>query len=255
MAKTKQCADPQVDDRNRASLYCVGEVLRTMQPRILSIEQVTGLVQKAEHTGDFFALLGQITDAGYKLSWRFSNFAENGNVQNRTRFTLFAARGDVALPAFPESTHGDPGSGKMPWTSIRTVLTAAGIDLRECCVKFKRSIAVQKRSNPDRKLPRAIMTSGSENYHWSGRGSYSLDALKVFQEFPLSYEMAGTSKQVVKQIENAVPSGSYSAYAAEIRKTLEDLDEGLEHPRCSIFNQALKFRNEQFAQPEIIVID
>lgn len=92
MAKTRECVDPLVDDRNRASLYCVGEVLRVLQPRILSIEQVTGLVQKVTHTGDFFALLGQITDVGYKLAWRFSNFAENGNVQDRTRFILFAAR-------------------------------------------------------------------------------------------------------------------------------------------------------------------
>lgn len=92
MMKVRACDDESRDERNRASLYCVGEVLKTSAPRMFSIEQVTGLVKKIKHTGDLFALLGQITDAGYKLTWRFCNFAENGNVQNRTRFILFAAR-------------------------------------------------------------------------------------------------------------------------------------------------------------------
>jgi site-specific DNA-cytosine methylase len=125
----------------------------------------------------------------------------------------------------------------------------------ECLVPSRRSTALQRRSDPNGKLPTAIMTSGCGNHHWSGLGAYSLDTLKVFQEFPPSYHIVGSRQQVVKQIENAVPSRSYSAYAAEIRKTLEDVDAGIESPYSSVFNQALKFRREQFAQPEIIMID
>lgn len=97
------------------------------------------------------------------------------------------------------------------------------------------------------------MTSGSI-HHWSGRGNYSLDALKAFQEFPADYEIIGNNAEVQKQIGNAVPSKSFSAYTKEVYKTLEDVDMAIDIPRCSMFNATVPFTRQAFTS-EIIVID
>jgi len=53
-------------------------ILKTLQPRVLSLEKVTDLVQQKDHTYAWFGLLGHITDRGCILVWRFANFAEHG---------------------------------------------------------------------------------------------------------------------------------------------------------------------------------
>lgn len=78
------------DEANEAALYTVGKIIKTVRPRIVTLEQTLGLF--THHPTAFYQLVDMIKSAGYNVSYLAADFAEYGLVQARNRLVIIAAK-------------------------------------------------------------------------------------------------------------------------------------------------------------------
>lgn len=86
------------DDRNEASLFCIKECLEASRPRIVTLEQTDGILNRQEW---FRSLVMCFTDLGFSVSWKVLHGVEYGLPQTRKRLFLLAARFAITRSAFP----------------------------------------------------------------------------------------------------------------------------------------------------------
>ena len=79
------------DELNVASLYAVSQALKRCRPRIVTIEETSGLQDQAKHGQYFRSLIGQLTDNGYSFRWRVIRCCDYGVPQRRRRLFIIAA--------------------------------------------------------------------------------------------------------------------------------------------------------------------
>lgn len=77
------------DDANSALLFAIGPILKKVKPRLCTLEQTSGLLQR--HLEFFHAHIGMIAAEGYAVSWKIVSFADYGLVSPRPRLILFAS--------------------------------------------------------------------------------------------------------------------------------------------------------------------
>lgn len=77
------------DDRNEASLFCIKECLEASRPRMATLEQTDGILNRQEW---FRKLINFFTDLGFSVSWKVLHGVEYGVPQTRKRLFLLAAR-------------------------------------------------------------------------------------------------------------------------------------------------------------------
>lgn len=77
------------DDRNEASLFCVKECLEASRPRMVTLEQTDGILNRQEW---FRSLVMCFTDLGFSVSWKVLHGVEYGVPQMRKRLFILAAR-------------------------------------------------------------------------------------------------------------------------------------------------------------------
>jgi len=214
-------------DRNSGALYSVGPLLEMCKPRIVTMEQTSGIVT---HRGGnhFRALIRQITDAGYNVRWKIINMAEYGNVQPRKRLIIIAACPGEILPTFPEPTHG-LGPGKLPFVTIRDVLRR--LPSEETFPEHLRQYTSKNEPSYDPNVPlkQCITCSGGKSdLHPSGKRSFKLYELAALQGFLPKHRFFGNKRgsmgQIRTQIGNAVPSMFAKQLFEHIIKSLEKSD-------------------------------
>lgn len=82
----------EMDELNRATLFTVLALLNIVRPRIVMLEQTFGLLtMEQKHAGYFQALIQQIEQAGYDVSWKIVDFRDFGLAQNRRRLVIYAS--------------------------------------------------------------------------------------------------------------------------------------------------------------------
>lgn len=86
------------DDRNEASLFCVKECLEASRPRMVTLEQTDGILNRQEW---FRSLVMCFTDLGFSVSWKVLHGVEYGVPQTRKRLFLLAARFGITLIQLP----------------------------------------------------------------------------------------------------------------------------------------------------------
>ena len=79
------------DELNVASLYAVSQALKRCRPRIVTIEETSGLQDQTKHGQYFRSLIGQLTDNGYSFRWRVIRCCDYGVPQTRRRLFIIAA--------------------------------------------------------------------------------------------------------------------------------------------------------------------
>ncbi|GAB1740829.1 hypothetical protein NU219Hw_g5910t1 [Hortaea werneckii] len=211
------------DDANIAAGYSVIPILQKCRPRIVTFEQTSGIVT---HRGGyhFRALIHQLTVAGYSARWRIVNMAQYGNVQARKRLIIIAAGPGEVLPPFPAPTHGPPGSGLKPYTTVQDIL-----------VKVPRLIAPHMQAHtpkphgfpydPQQPLKSAITCDGGKSdVHPNGTRSFNMRELSMLQSFPPTHDFSGTMTSIRKQCGNAVPSCFAKLMFEEITESLSKRD-------------------------------
>lgn len=77
------------DDQNEASLFCVKQCLEISRPRMVTLEQTDGILNRQEW---FRSLINFFTDLGFSISWKVLHGVEYGVPQTRKRLFLLAAR-------------------------------------------------------------------------------------------------------------------------------------------------------------------
>lgn len=78
------------DEANEASLFATYCIVQKFQPRIVTIEETSGIC--THHPAFFHALIHQLTSLNYSVRYKIMNFAEHGTAQPRKRLVLIAAR-------------------------------------------------------------------------------------------------------------------------------------------------------------------
>ncbi|KAI6897537.1 hypothetical protein KC318_g8957 [Hortaea werneckii] len=211
------------DDANIAAGYSVIPILQKCKPRIVTFEQTSGIVT---HRGGyhFRALIHQLTVAGYSARWRIVNMAQYGNVQARKRLIIIAAGPGEVLPAFPPPTHGPPGSGLKPYTTVQDVLAKVPRHNPPHMVAHTtKPHGVPY--DPRQPLKSAITCDGGKSdMHPSGTRSFNMRELSMLQSFPATHDFSGTMTSIRKQCGNAVPSCFAKLMFEEITQSLNKRD-------------------------------
>jgi DNA (cytosine-5)-methyltransferase 1 len=115
------------DPRNNL-VFVFLDYVSYFRPRFLFFENVPGLTRLSHGRAFYSALREGLFRLGYHLDEREVDAADYGVPQHRWRFIVLGARGDTALPPFPEPTHGDPDSLlvraglRLPWPTVREAI-------------------------------------------------------------------------------------------------------------------------------------
>jgi len=215
-------------DKNIGALYSIAPILERCRPRIVTLEQTSGIVTH-RGGGHFRALIRQITDAGYSIRWKICNLAEYGNVHARKRLIIIAACPGEILPSFPKPTHADPklgiGPGMLPFVTVHDVLER----IRGVYVPPNlRHFTSRKEEGYDRHEPlKACITcdGGAANLHPDGGRTFTLFELAALAGFLPTHRFSGkSSTQIKKQIGNAVPSIFAKILFEHIEQSLQKSD-------------------------------
>ncbi|KAG0127399.1 S-adenosyl-L-methionine-dependent methyltransferase [Tuber indicum] len=216
------------DDNNEASLFCVRQCLQACRPRMVTLEQTDGLLNRPEW---FRSLVMMFTDIGFSLSWKVLHGVEYGVPQTRKRLFLLAASPGEELPEFPKPTHAHPKTvnieGRAPPRTVRDAIS--GIPATATCHvhNFSPFLDGPRLStvNLDLPLMSTILASGGPyDVHPNGRRPFTPRELACLQTFPISHVFYGSPFQKKKQIGNAVPPVLAEALLSEVRKALVKAD-------------------------------
>ena len=77
------------DDMNTASLFAIFNLLEKAKPRIVTLEQTSGLIRR--HPIFFNAVINMFTSRGFSIRWKVMNCADFGLPQRRTRLFVMAS--------------------------------------------------------------------------------------------------------------------------------------------------------------------
>ncbi|KAL8698935.1 MAG: hypothetical protein Q9201_006300 [Fulgogasparrea decipioides] len=204
------------DEANQATFFAVGELLRKVKPRLVVLENTSGLVERWPEW--LHAMIRVFTSLGFNIRWRVFNLAQYGLPQARRRLILFASCPGEELPDYPPPTHGP---GLAPFTTINSAIRR----IPQGFANHKPEGAAKRDVRPyDGNLPlrNCITTGGTVDVHPSGRRRFTDRELASLQGFPLEHVFGNT--KVKMQIGNAVPPLVAKVFFDHIRKFLEGVD-------------------------------
>ena len=136
------------------------------------------------------------------------------------------------LPQIPAATHGE--APLKPYTSVQSVLSSIPRphpERRQDPLHRLSAVAHTKDLpywDASGILPRAMTTSGGQNYHPSGKRDLTLREYATLQGFPACHIFEG--KLLKKQIGNAVPPCVATVLFESIKRDLDAADGILEEP-------------------------
>lgn len=108
------------DPRNQL-LLIMGELISEIQPKVIMMENVPGLLSRGKRT--FNKFLNILQRLGYTSEWRIQQMANFGVPQSRRRLVLLAGRG-FSVPFPPQLRARAPqlDSKLGPWTTVRETI-------------------------------------------------------------------------------------------------------------------------------------
>jgi DNA (cytosine-5)-methyltransferase 1 len=77
------------DEMNTASLFAIFNLLEKAKPRVVTLEQTSGLIRR--HPIFFNAVINMFTSRGFSVRWRVLNCADFGLPQRRMRLFVIAS--------------------------------------------------------------------------------------------------------------------------------------------------------------------
>ncbi|KAL8953598.1 MAG: hypothetical protein Q9222_000524 [Ikaeria aurantiellina] len=204
------------DEMNQATLFAIEEVIKKTKPRIVTLENTFGLI---ERWPDWFnAMIRCFTSQGFSVRWGVLNLASYGLPQARKRLIVIASCPGETLPTYPPPTHG-PGRALLKTVNDAIGRIPLGFANHNPHSAGKRNMIPY---NGDLPLRNCITTSGGLDVHPSGQRAFTDRELACLQGFPLEHQFGNT--RVKLQIGNAVPPVFARKLCEHIRKWLEDVD-------------------------------
>ncbi|KAI9786460.1 MAG: hypothetical protein M1839_006920 [Geoglossum umbratile] len=204
--------DGKDDETNEASFFGAPEIIKKTRPRIVTLEQTSGLVERRDRW--FTAMIHSIAELGFSVRWKVVNLADYGLPQARKRLILIASCAGESLPGYPKPIHTTENA-----VSVNEIINTIPDG-------FPNHDVTVDRDNPawdgDKPLKYTITCSGGGNYHPSGKRDFTLREFACLQGFPLEHKFTGNA--IKKQIGNAVPPCAAKAFFGEIIKHLKKVD-------------------------------
>ncbi|KAI5369820.1 Putative C-5 cytosine methyltransferase, S-adenosyl-L-methionine-dependent methyltransferase [Septoria linicola] len=222
------------DDANYASAYMVEAAAKKFGSRLMSFEQTPGFCAIQKHEREWHMFICQFIQIGFSVEWRIINFADTSNAQRRKRLIIFAACPGQQMPEFPEATHGPPGSGLLPYVTVRQAIAniptwATMHNPAELEASY--TGGNQPIAEWDKPLQHLIATCGPLALHPSGRRRFTVRETLRLQGFPDRYEYVGdegdgppTRTKAMAMAGDAVPPAAAAPYFAAMKEALRKTD-------------------------------
>lgn len=208
------------DDMNTASLFAIMELLKKVKPRVVTLEQTSGLLRR--HELYFNAVIQIFTSLGFSIRWRLINCADYGLPQRRWRIFIIASCPGEPLPPFPKPTHAaNPDqTGLKPYATINQAIAR----IPSSASNHSPDTALPRSAAPydGDTLARCITTGGGHMIHPSGTRDFTHREFACLQGFPLEHRFC--ERGVKKQIGNAVPPIVAMAILESVKKALMEED-------------------------------
>ncbi|PBP24655.1 C-5 cytosine-specific DNA methylase [Diplocarpon rosae] len=220
------------DEMNVASLFAVQTVIEVSRARIVTLEQTFGIAC-SRFRFYFNALIQMFTTHDFSVRWAIVPLAQWGLPQRRNRLIIIASCPGEPLPKMPLPTHSaaDPAPpfSLLPLVSANKTLASIpyNADDHDIAAVTWLPERYMKPWDGSKILPRAMTTSGGQNYHPSGTRDLTLREYASLQGFPPKHVFKGN--YVKKQIGNAVPPVVAKVLFGSIKGDLERAD-GVEGP-------------------------
>ncbi|KAJ5595395.1 uncharacterized protein N7459_001603 [Penicillium hispanicum] len=213
------------DEINSACVFTATDLLKTVRPRILTMEETFGLLER--HKEVFHRVILDFIELGYSVRWAVLECVNYGVPQWRKRLIILVAGPGESLPNLPPPTHALPGAGLLPLNTISNAIDGIPLDAEDHDVeKGLQSYQMLGHREPYNKLQpaRTVTCSGGEyNYHPSGRRGFTAREFACLQTFPVDFQFS--DQKVRKQIGNAVPPKFAEAVFREVCRSLRETDE------------------------------
>ena len=212
------------DKRNGLYLEFL-RVVRDKQPLYFLAENVRGILSLAGGKA-IERIVGDFTEAGFRVDKRLFNVADFGVPQCRMRVIIAGTRMDLPVEAdymFPPATHGNPKmagqKGLKKWVSIRNGLrgvpdpeTGLGVP-NNVYSRYKvtnRNFTGHRTTDPDKPSPTILARGNGKGgvcaiQHPDNLRRMSIREQAAIQTFPLGFEFVGAMNSCYRQVGNAVP--------------------------------------------------
>ncbi|MCJ1462400.1 hypothetical protein MMC07_001001 [Pseudocyphellaria aurata] len=210
------------DDRNVAALFAVLELLRQAKPRVVTVEETSGLLRR--HSLFFNALIHMFTAHGFSIRWKLIECANYGVPQSRHRLIMIASCPGEVLPVFPKPTHTKDLARQphlKPWVTINEAISS----IPSTCADHNIDFTVGNVNGipyDGNRLARCITTSGGGNFHPSGQRNFTIREFACLQTFP--HEQKFHTSGAKTQIGNAFPPIVAKLILEEVKKSLMKAD-------------------------------
>lgn len=79
------------DEMNTATLFAIPGLLQIAKPRVVTLEQTSGIVGQQKNQWYFNAVIQMFTAQGFSIRWRVINLTDYGLPQNRQRVIIIAS--------------------------------------------------------------------------------------------------------------------------------------------------------------------
>ncbi|SMQ50481.1 unnamed protein product [Zymoseptoria tritici ST99CH_3D7] len=217
------------DDRNIFVGYSLGEILQKCKPRILTMEQVPGIMHEDEGF-HFRSQIHHIASQDYSVRWKQCNFAEHAQPSHRKRIIVHAAAPGHILPDWPPPTHGN-GPGLKPLVTVAEAFAKIPRNVPKHMLQHTTLKGRHQPWDPNVTLTR-IVTCGGVNggknrgalHHPTKPRGLNLMELAVLQGFSPSHQFAGTMTSIRHQIGNAVPPVFMTQLTKGSIKAMQEMD-------------------------------
>jgi DNA (cytosine-5)-methyltransferase 1 len=220
-ARTNGC--PIAKEHLEALLLSVGDLLKAVKPRIATMEETHGLIER--HKDWFTCLTRSIIDNGYSVRWTVLKSETLGVPQTRKRVVIIAAGPGEALPPFPKATHGPTSASKRRLATIHDAISNIPPRATHNKVVMGFRDPKPRAAYSPHTQAHTITCGGSRNPHPNGLRSFTAREIACLQTFPFMHSFANANLTTArKQIGNAYPPAMARAVFKTIIQSLQETD-------------------------------
>jgi DNA (cytosine-5)-methyltransferase 1 len=236
------------DDPRNQLFKEYARVIKEVQPKVFLMENVSGMVTMQK--GKVFELIRkELSNCGYKLSYKLLNARDYGVPQSRRRMIIVGVRNDINIEfEFPQPTHKvnnyitvgevlikksipkncpNHSIGKLTEINLkRLVHIPEGGSMKHCPEELQNNSDLKRamRRLDSKKESYTIVHNNCDHYyHPTENRRITIREMARLQGYPDQYIFLGSKSEQSRQVGNSVPVGLGSAVAKNIYDFLKKM--------------------------------
>ncbi|WP_078227016.1 DNA cytosine methyltransferase [Flavobacterium sp. LM4] len=236
------------DDPRNQLFKEYARIIKQVQPKLFLMENVSGMVTMQK--GKVFELIRkELTNCGYKLSYKLLNSRDYGVPQSRRRMIIIGVRNDLEFKfEFPKPTHNEENYktvgdtllkntipkncpnhtvGKLTELNLKRVMyIPEGGSMKHCPAELQNNSDLNRamRRLDSKKESYTIVHNNCDHYyHPTENRRITIREMARLQGYPDNYIFLGSKSEQSRQVGNSVPVGLGKAIAKSIFNFLNNL--------------------------------